>query len=82
MKMLKLIEKALEHEAVWDLLDTVVVDRLKESRDLCVTELNHLDEIKSVRPLKPHEEEDWSCLVLDVASLNRVIEYYGGNLND
>lgn len=82
MKILNLIEKALEHEAAWDLFDTVVVNRLKESRDLCVIERDRLDQIKTIRPLEPHEEEDWACLVLDIASLNRVIEYYGGNLND
>ena len=81
MKMLKLIEDALKHEALWDLVDSVVVSRLKDSRDSLATDLDHLKEIKSQRLLEPYEEEDCECYVKDIQALDRVIDLYGGNLN-
>ena len=76
MKVIDLITKALEHEAAWDLVDTMVVHRLKESLALNIHERERLDEIKKHRELKEHEEVDWECLVQDIAAINRIIDYY------
>jgi len=77
MKVIDLLAKALEHEAVWDLMDAMVVHRLKESRDMYTMERERLDNIKANRELLLHEEEDWECLVQDIHALNRVIDIYG-----
>ena len=67
----------MKTEAMHDLLDTVVVERLKESRDICIEERKRLDNIED---RKPHQEEDWQELVQDIHALDRIINYYGGNL--
>ena len=75
--MNKLIENLLKSPAMHDLLDAVVAERLKESRDICIAQRESLDKIKD---RKPHQEEDWQDLVQDIHALNRLINYYGGNL--
>lgn len=77
MTPLELVMKAFDSEAGEDLLENIVVFRLKESRDLFIKERERLDNIKVNRELKPHEEEDWTSLVQDIAALNRVLEIYG-----
>ena len=67
----------MKTEAMHDLLDAVVVERLKESRDICIEERERLDTIED---RKPHQEEDWQELVQDIHALDRIINYYGGNL--
>lgn len=64
----------MKTEAMHDLLDAVVVERLKESRDICIEERNRLDKFEN---RKPHQEEDWQELVQDIHALDRVINYYG-----
>jgi len=78
MKMIDLLGDVLETEAMHDLLDHVVLGKLKSSLDSCIIERERLDNIKANRELLPHEEEDWKCAVLDIHALNRVIDYYGG----
>ena len=34
MKVIELFSKALEHESMWELIDHLAVERLKESREL------------------------------------------------
>ena len=75
--MNKLIENLMKSPEMHELLDAVVAERLKESRDLCIEERERLDKISDH---KPHQEEDWQDLVQDIHALNRVINYYGGNL--
>ena len=77
MKPLELVMKAFDTEAGWDLLDNLTVLRLKESRDLFIKERERLDFAKTIRELKPHEEQDWTSLVQDIAAINRVLEVYG-----
>ena len=76
MKVIDLFTKALEHEAVWDLLDHIVVERLKQSRDMLVEERQKIDTIASKTVLQPHQYEDWVTLVQDIQALNHVIDYY------
>lgn len=77
MKPLELVMKAFDTAAGEDLLDNIAALRLKESRDLFIKEREQLDNIKTIRELKPHEEDDWTSLVRDIAALNRVLEIYG-----
>ena len=75
--MNKLFENLMKSPAMYDLMDAVVVERLKESRDICIEERERLDKIDN---REPYQEEDWQELVQDIHALNRIIEYYGGNL--
>ena len=77
MKPLELVMKAFDTAAGDDLLENIVVLRLKESRDLFIKERERLDFTKTVRELQFHEEEDWNTLVLDIAAINRVLDIYG-----
>jgi hypothetical protein len=78
MKMIDLLGDVLESEAMHDLLDHVMLGKLRSSLDNCVIERTRLDKIKEDRGLLLHEEEDWECLVQDIHALNRVIDLYGG----
>ena len=76
MKVIELFSKALEHESMWELLDHIVVERLKQSRDMLVEERQKIDTIASKTVLEPHQYEDWVTLVQDIQALNHVIDYY------
>lgn len=76
MKVIELFSKALEHESMWELLDHIVVERLKQSRDMLVEERQKIDTIASKTVLEPHQYEDWVSLVQDIRALNHVIDYY------
>jgi len=80
MKVKTLIEKVLEHESVWEMVDYAVVLRLQMSRDMYIEERNRLTNIRNMRELKAHEDDDWNNLVLDIAALTRVMEIYGAYL--
>lgn len=78
MKIIDLLGSALETEAMHDVLDHVMLGKLRFSLDMCVFERQRLDNIKENRELLLHEQEDWECLVQDIHALKRIIEYYGG----
>lgn len=80
MKIKTLIEKVLEHESVWEMVDNAVVLRLQMSRDMYVEERDRIINIRNIRKLKTHEEDDLNSLVLDIAALSRVMEIYGAYL--
>ena len=75
--MNKLFEKLMKTEAMHDLLDAVVVERLKESRDICIEERDKLDKLEN---REPYQEEGLQELMQDIHALDRIINYYGGNL--
>ena len=75
--MNKLIDNLMKTEAMHDLLDAVVVERLKESRDICIEERDKLDKLEN---REPYQEEGLQDLVQDIHALDRLINYYGGNL--
>ena len=77
MKPLELVMKAFDTAAGDDLLENIVAFKLKECRDLIIKERERLDNIKTIRELKPYEEDDWTSLVQDIVALNRVLEIYG-----
>ena len=77
MRPLELVMKAFDSAAGEDLLENIVVLKLKQCRDLNIEERKRLDNIKVNRELQLHEEEDWQALILDIAALNRVLDIYG-----
>jgi enhancing lycopene biosynthesis protein 2 len=78
MKVLELFAKALEHESMWELIDHLAVERLKESRELLIEDRDRLTWRADVDELPPHQRADWEDTVMLIAAFNRVIEYYGG----
>ena len=78
MKMIDLLGDVLESEAMHDLIDHVMLGKLRLSLDNCIIERERLDNIKANRELSLLEEDDWECLVQDIHALNRVIDLYGG----
>ena len=68
MKVIELFSKALEHESMWQLIDHLAVERLKERRDLLVEDRDRLTKLT----------KDWDDNIVLIAAFNRVIEYYGG----
>lgn len=75
--MNKLFENLMKTEAMHDLLDAVVVERLKESKIICIEERDKLDKLKN---REPYQEEGLQELIQDIHALDRIINYYGGNL--
>lgn len=80
MTTLDIFTKALESEAAQDLLDQIVMLRIKKSRDMCIEMREKLDKKRVIRELHYHEEADWNEFVLDIAAFNRILEYYGDGL--
>jgi len=78
MKVTDVLANVLQTNAAAEIMNELVLATLISSRDTCVEARDRLDAIIIFRDLKPHEEEDWACLVQDIQALNRVIEYYGG----
>jgi hypothetical protein len=68
MKVIELFSKALEHESMWELIDHLAVERLKESRELLIEDRDRLTKLT----------KDWDDNIVLIAAFNRVIEYYGG----
>jgi hypothetical protein len=68
MKVLELLAKSLEHESMWQLIDHLAVERLKESRELLIEDRDRLTKLT----------KDWDDNIVLIAAFNRVIEYYGG----
>ena len=77
MTPLELVMKAFDTEAGEDLLENIVVLRLKDSRDLFIKERERLDGDRGIDHLTQTQLKDWECLVQDIAALNRVLEIYG-----
>jgi len=78
MKVIELLGNALESEAMHDLIDHVMLGKLRSSLDSCIIERERLDNIKANRELSLLEEDDLECLAQDIHALNRVIDLYGG----
>jgi hypothetical protein len=69
----------LKTDAAVEIMNEIVLHALQSSRDICV-EMRELLEAKRDRKGRwsSAEAQDWESLVLDIAALNRVIDYYGG----
>jgi len=78
MNVQETLGNVLQTSAAVEIMNEVVLATLISSMETLVAERERLDKIRETRGLKYHEEEDWECLVQDIAALDRVIDYYGG----
>jgi len=80
MNVKEVVANVLGTSAAVEIMNELVLAALISSRDTCIEARDRLNAIKVHRDFKPHEAEDWAELVFDIQALNRVIDYYGGNL--
>lgn len=62
-----------------DMADKIVIARLSESARYIKIDI---DSLISKVELQPHQREDLKTHIEDLAALNRVLEYYGGEQID
>ena len=79
MNVPDILKNALQTSAAVEIMNEVVLATLNSSRETCI-EMRELLEAKRDRKGRwsSSEEQDWASLVLDIAALDRVIDYYGG----
>jgi hypothetical protein len=79
MNVLETLTNVLQTSAAVEIMNEVVLVTLNNSRETCV-EMRELLEAKRDRRGYglPSEAEDWATIVLDIAALDRVIDFYGG----
>jgi hypothetical protein len=78
MNVLETLTNVLQTSAAVEIMNEVVLTALKSSRETCIEMRELLDANRGVDHLTDAEMEDWTSLVLDIAALDRVIDYYGG----
>jgi hypothetical protein len=78
MDVKEILTDVLQSSAAVEIMNEVVLTTLKSSRDTCTEMRLLLDGARSTDHLTDCEMEDWTSLVLDIAALDRVIDYYGG----
>ena len=80
--MLKDIYQYLEkNESIYDFADAVVVVRLRQTRDMCMQELDRLDKIPILGEFQKQDYEEYAG---DIVALDRIIKLYDwtGDNND
>ena len=78
MDVSDVLKNVLQTHSAVEIMNEIVLAALKSSRDTCIEMRLRLDGNRSTDHLSDFEMEDWTSLVLDIAALNRVIDYYGG----
>ena len=78
MNVHDILKNALQTSAAVDIMNEIVLATLISSRETCIEMRELLDANRSVDHLTDAEMEDWKTIVLDIAALDRVIDYYGG----
>lgn len=78
MDVTDILKNVLQTSAAVEIMNEVVLATLQSSRDICIEMRLRLDGDRGTDHLTFKEQEDWECLVQDIAALNRVIDYYGG----
>ena len=68
----------LQSSAAVEIMNEIVLATLRSSRDTCAEMRLLLDGDRGTDHLTDLQMKDWESLVLDIAALNRVIDYYGG----
>ena len=68
----------LGSSAAVEIMNELVLATLKSSLDICTEMRLKLDGDRGTDHLTDIEMEDWTCIVQDIAALNRAIDYYGG----
>lgn len=79
MNVSDVVNNVMGTSAAVEIMNELVLATLKSSREACV-EMRMLLEAKRDKSghLTDAEVIDWECLVLDIAALDRAIDYYGG----
>ena len=72
------LKNVLQTSAAVEIMNEVVLATLKSSREVCSEMRLRLDGDRGTDHLTDAQMEDWQSLVLDIAALDRVIDYYGG----
>ena len=78
MNVAEVMRNVMQTSAAVEIMNELVLATLVSSRDTCI-EMREILEAKRKRKgyLNHREEEDWQVVVLDIAALDRVIDYYG-----
>jgi len=79
MNVSDVMKNVIGTSAAVEIMNELVLATLKSSRETCV-EMRELLEAKRDKSghLTDAEAMDWECIVLDIAALDRAIDYYGG----
>jgi hypothetical protein len=79
MNVTDILKNALQTSTAVEIMNEVVLATLKSSRETCI-EMRELLEAKRDHKgsWSTPEAEDWKTILLDIAALDRVIDYYGG----
>ena len=79
MNVAEVMRNVMQTSAAVEIMNELVLATLVSSRDTCIG-MREILEAKRKRKgyLNDREEEDWQMVVLDIAALDRVIDYYGG----
>ena len=72
------LKNVLQTSAAVEIMNEVVLATLRSSRETCAEMRERLDGNRGTDHLTDVEMMDWTSLVLDIAALDRVIDYYGG----
>ena len=78
MDVKETLTDVLQTNAAVEIMNEIVLHALQSSRDTCVEMREKLDGDRDTDHLSVREMKDWGSLVLDIAALDRVIDYYGG----
>ena len=78
MHVTDVLKNVLQTSAAVEVMNEVVLATLRSSRETCVEMRLLLDADRGTDHLTDIQMEDWQSLVLDIAALDRVIDYYGG----
>lgn len=74
-----ILKNVLQTNAAVEFTNEIVLAILQSSRDTCSEMVEQLEADRDRNGMwSTPEAEDWESLVLDIAALNRVIDYYGG----
>ena len=79
MNVNDILKNVLQTSAAVEITNEIVLAALQSSRDTCIEMRELLDARRDRNGMwSTPEADDWESLVLDIAALNRVIDYYGG----
>jgi len=78
MDVENVVKNVMGTSAAVEIMNEIVLATLISSRETCIEMRECLDANRSIDHLTDPEMEDWQMIVLDIAALDRVIDYYGG----
>ena len=78
MNVQEVMTNVLQTSAAVEIMNELVLATLISSRETCMKMREQLDGDRGTDHLTELQMKDWESLVLDIAALNRVIDYYGG----